>query len=232
MKPIYRPKGKAAEYAEWALNIYTGCTNGCEYCYAPKVLRKSREDFASASVREGIVAAVERQLTGGAFEDKMIHLCFTCDPYPNGVDTTPTREVIRLIKEAGAHVQILTKNPIAATQDLDLLDAGDMFGVTITGAPQKVEPYTDPPHRRLHVLENAKKRGIGTWVSCEPVYCPEDIYRLIEECDFIDLFKIGKLNYHESVIDWGEFGRICEELCQRYGRNYLIKESLRKEMEG
>ena len=31
MKPIYEPKGKAREYADLALNIYTGCPNGCEY---------------------------------------------------------------------------------------------------------------------------------------------------------------------------------------------------------
>lgn len=25
MKPIYEPKGKAKEYGDYALNIYTGC---------------------------------------------------------------------------------------------------------------------------------------------------------------------------------------------------------------
>ena len=26
MKPIYEPKGKAKEYGDYALNIYTGCS--------------------------------------------------------------------------------------------------------------------------------------------------------------------------------------------------------------
>ena len=232
MKPIYRPKGKAGEYADWALNIYTGCTHGCEYCYAPAVLRKSREAFSNVSARKGIVDAAERQLAGGGFEGETIHLCFTCDPYPSGVDTAPTREIIRLIHEAGAHVQLLTKRPAAAVQDFDLLGAGDMFGVTITGAGRRVEPFADAELTRLRALYTAWKfYGIGTWVSCEPVYDTEKIYRIIEGCDYIDLYKIGKLNYRPSDIDWREFGRRCEELCQRYGRNYLIKESLREIME-
>lgn len=31
MKPIYEPKGKAKEYGDYALNIYTGCPHRCYY---------------------------------------------------------------------------------------------------------------------------------------------------------------------------------------------------------
>ena len=31
MKPIYEPKGKAKEYGDYALNIYTGCPHSCYY---------------------------------------------------------------------------------------------------------------------------------------------------------------------------------------------------------
>ena len=30
---IYQPKGPAGEYTKWAINLYNGCSNGCEYCY-------------------------------------------------------------------------------------------------------------------------------------------------------------------------------------------------------
>ena len=46
MNPIYKPKGAAKEYGEYALNIYTGCPHRCFYCFAPRVLHKSKEDFA------------------------------------------------------------------------------------------------------------------------------------------------------------------------------------------
>lgn len=45
MKPIYEPKGKAKEYGDYALNIYTGCPHRCFYCFAPNVLHKDREAF-------------------------------------------------------------------------------------------------------------------------------------------------------------------------------------------
>ena len=40
MKPIYIPKGKAKEYGDYAINIYTGCPHECYYCFAPNVLHK------------------------------------------------------------------------------------------------------------------------------------------------------------------------------------------------
>ncbi len=231
MTPIYRPKGKAAEYASWALNIYTGCTHGCEDCYAPSVLRKSKDDFADVTVRKGVELAVMRQLEREDFAGETIHLCFTCDPYPTGIDTTPTREIIHMIHDAGAHVQILTKNPLGAELDFDLLGPEDMFGVTITGAPIEIEPNTGSAFHRVEILQRAKKRGIGTWVSCEPVYDVRTIYSLIRRGDFIDRFMIGKLNYHHSDIDWAVFGSYVEQLCKLYQREYVIKDSLRADME-
>lgn len=32
MKPLYVPKGKAKEYGDYAVNIYTGCPHRCYYC--------------------------------------------------------------------------------------------------------------------------------------------------------------------------------------------------------
>lgn len=37
LKVTYTPKGRAAEYSEYALNIYNGCNFGCKYCFAPLV---------------------------------------------------------------------------------------------------------------------------------------------------------------------------------------------------
>ena len=32
-KTIYKPKGAALEYSQWACNLYKGCSNRCDYCY-------------------------------------------------------------------------------------------------------------------------------------------------------------------------------------------------------
>ena len=237
MKPIYEPKGAAKEYGDYAINIYTGCPHRCYYCFAPGVLRRDREAFHShVEPRMGIVEAVKRQLGKEQITGKLIHLCFTCDPYPIGHDSVATREIIKAIKAAGNHAQILTKNGIGAQRDFDLLDSDDWFGITYAGyktnsvISPKEEPNAGWPIDRFRALVLAKNKDIRTWVSCEPVFNAEAIYRLIETGEYIDLFKIGKLNYHSSDINWHDFGHEAERLCKLHNRNYYIKDSLHQKM--
>jgi DNA repair photolyase len=234
-RPIYEPRTRAREYSDLAINIYKGCNHGCTYCYARKMAERytSKDCICSFNYpkpRPGIIEAVRNQLSGGKYRGKKIMLCFTCDPYPAEIDTMPTREVIKAIKDAGANVSVLTKGGIRALRDFDLYGEGDSFGVTVSCCNSTAEPNAAPWHERICALEIAHERGIKTWVSCEPVLNEFDIYHLIEMGDYIDFFKIGKLNYYPSDINWGEFGRECERLCKAYGRNYYIKEDLRKEM--
>lgn len=231
--PIYEPKGAAKEYGDLAVNIYTGCPHRCWYCYAPGVLHKVKEEFhANVEPRKNIVGKVRTQVEKEGITGKLIHLCFTCDPYPTGYDTTPTREIIKLLKEYGNHVQILTKGD--GSRDFDLLDGEDWYGITISGKPvdEGAEPGAIQPHKRLAILTNAFLTGIRTWVSFEPVIDAESVLSCIERHHkLFTKVKIGKLNYHPSDIDWAAFGREAEALCETLGIDYYIKDSLRKEMD-
>lgn len=241
MRPIYEPKGKAKEYGDLALNIYTGCPHKCYYCFAPNVLRKNKEQFHSCiEARKNIVEETRKQIKKENIHDKLIHLCFTCDPYPFGYDNTTTREIIKLLKETGNHVQILTKNGKDAMRDFDLLDENDWFGITYAGYNGPVynekyvpeaEPCAGTPYDRLYALKTAYDMDIKTWVSAEPVLAPEDVLDFIKETRCVDLWKIGKLNYHPSDVNWRDFGHNVENLLKSQGAKYYIKDSLRKEME-
>lgn len=226
MKPIYEPKGKAKEYGDYALNIYTGCPHRCFYCFAPNVLHKSREEFhTNVQPRAGIVEATKQQLEKENITGKLIHLCFTCDPYPTGYDTAPTREIIKAIKESGNNVQILTKGD--GSRDFDLLDENDWYGITLDGTESGIEWRA-----RVCALAEAHDRGIKTWISFEPVTDEKFFYFMLLMVESIaDKVKIGKLNYHKSSINWAEFGRKAEALCKECDIDYYIKESLRAEME-
>ena len=154
-------------------------------------------------------------------------MCFTCDPYPNGYDSSATREIIKILKEHGNHVQILTKGD--GYRDLDLLDENDWYGITIDGS-WYAESFSNA--QRISALEIAHMKGIKTWISFEPVLNAERVLGNIAICKrYADKIKIGKLNYHPSDIDWKKFGREAEALCQKLGIDYYIKESLRAEME-
>jgi hypothetical protein len=88
------------------------------------------------------------------------------------------------------------------------------------------------PDDRIQSLRVAKEREITTWVSFEPVIMPLYVYRLYEQTrDFVDLYKIGKMNHQESDVDWRAFGMKMVEMCERDGKKYIIKDALRKEME-
>ncbi len=229
MKPIYIPKGKAKEYGDYAINIYTGCPHECYYCFAPSVLRRDREKFHTNVIpREGIVEAVKKQIESEKITGKLIHLCFTCDPYPTGYDSTPTREIIKILKDSGNNVQILTKGD--GSRDFDLLDENDWYGITLDGIGNGRNPLWKA---RVDALAKAHSRGIKTWVSFEPVTNEKQFFIELHLVSLIvDKVKIGKLNYHHSNIDWKTFGEKAEDLCKKLNIDYYIKDSLRAEMEG
>lgn len=227
MKPIYKPKGAAAEYGDYAVNIYTGCPHRCYYCFAPNVLHLNREAFHSrVEPRKNVVEELRRQLEREQITGKLVHLCFTCDPYPTGHDTSATRAVIKTLKEYGNHVQILTKGD--GSRDFDLLDGKDWYGITYDGADSG--PYL--PGNRICDVFLARRHRVKTWCSFEPVIDANRVLECIKQYGMIfDRVKIGKLNYHPSDIGWAEFGREAEALCKELGLDYYIKSSLRAEMD-
>ena len=226
MNPIYEPKGKAKEYGDLALNIYNGCPHRCFFCYAPSVLKKDKEVFHSnVEPRAGIVEATHQQLERQKITGQTVHLCFTCDPYPTGYDSTPTREIIKLLKEYGNHVQILTKGN--GSRDFDLLDSNDWFGVTITGG-ETAEKLHDLSEQLIQAKALYK---INTWISFEPVIDVDSVLESLRNgAKAVDKVKIGKLNYFPSNINWHDFGHEAERICKEQGINYYIKEGLREEM--
>lgn len=235
MKPIYEPKGKAKEYGDLALNIYTGCPHKCTYCYAPLVLKKDRQAFHNCcEPRKNIVEETKKQLKRENIIGKEIFLCFTCDPFPYGHDHSTTYEIIKAIKNTGNTVAVLTKGYVDVSTLKQYFDKNDRFGITISCKTSKgsiEESGAFNALGRLSILKEVKKKiGCKTFISCEPVLDTEYIKHLIMTVDYCDEFRIGKLNYVKNDTNWKQFGIECEELCKQYNRNYLIKEGLRVEM--
>ncbi len=169
---IYRPTGRAREYAELAMNLYDGCPHGCQYCYAPALLHKTKEQFhAQAKTRlscDEIIQSAAEWSVGGD-ERRNVLLCFTCDPYPrNNVfagETMRTRQAIQILHNHGFNVTILTKGGNLARRDFDLLRPGDEFAVTLTTPPlmeaerEKWEPGAAPTMERAEAISNSFAEG-------------------------------------------------------------------------
>ena len=235
MSVIYEPRGQAREYAPLACNIYTGCDHGCTYCYAPSATYKSREQFACPKTRAGdFLKALKREAEKMAGCKDRVLLCFTCDPYQSlDVQAGLTRQTIRILHDNNIAVQVLTKGGRRALRDIHLFTDKDAFATTMTQitdeASAEWEPGAASPSDRIYTLKMFHAAGIPTWVSLEPVLNPEAALEIIRRTHaFVDLYKVGKLNYHPLAqqIDWHKFAQEAVTLLDSLGKRYYIKDSL------
>lgn len=230
MSVIYKPSGRALEYSELALNLGTGCTHGCDYCYAPacRYIEKSVY-FGGFTRKKGVINEIQKDLS--KLKSGKILLSFTHDPYQPGVEPL-TREAIRCIKKAGLNFQVLTKGGKRAEHDFDLYGEGDSFATTLTFSdPErslKIEPGAATPDDRIETIKNAYDSGIDTWVSFEPVLDDQSVFDLYEKTkSFVNLYKVGKVSrYPSTVKDWRAFGNEIIKRMNDDGKAYYIKKDL------
>lgn len=239
MRVIYVPKGRALEYSLLAINIYKGCTHGCFYCFARKMMESFSDDnFGKPVARAGLLDSLIDQAPRYAGTDKRVLLCFTCDPYqPLNDKEKLTRSVIKVLKENNIPFQVLTKGGLRATKDFDLYQEGDAFATTLTYADKyesaKKEPGAALPAERIEAIQVAHEGKIETWVSLEPIMDVEQTLELIRMTQgFVDLYKIGKLNHFRSEINWREFGIKAIDLCHKLQKRYYVKNDLAESLNG
>lgn len=246
MSILYIPKGRAMEYSLLAASGFLGCPHCCLYCFNPNGLHKTAEEFGKVKHRYKVLEILEndlKHLTDPAFKNERVLLSFTCDPYPSGIDTMVTRDMIELLHRYDHPVCILTKGGLRSLRDLDLLGKNDQYATTLTFTDEtlreKYEPGAAPAAERIAVLQEAHDQGIFTWVSCEPVIMPRQTLQLIRDtARYVDHFKVGKLNHNNpdnpqyipeaSGIDWAMFGSEAIDLLQRLRKSYYIKNDLRR----
>lgn len=237
MEAIYKPSGRAAEYAHLALNHYIGCDHRCVYCYAPAALRVTREAFHNkVEPRKDILARVRTDAAMLSGTDQRVLLSFACEPYPQ-IDSRLglTREILKVFVHNDVPFTVLTKAGELAFRDFAMYRAGlDAFAVTLTtiddATAAEIEPGAAPPSERMAMLETAHDRGIETWVSLEPVIEPMESLKIITATHkYVDLYKIGKLNHQKSTVtadEWCGFARRAVNLCVATGSAYYLKSSL------
>lgn len=243
MNVIYKPKGRALEYAPYACNLYMGCTHGCKYCYAPGCVRKKAEDWHLGAVaRTNIVELFEKDvkwLSENLPDDnnRRVLFCFLSDPYqPLETKLHLTRKCIKVAQRNGVKIDILTKGSYArVSKDFDLMkEAGVHLGVTLAFVDDKKrkewEPNAGSVEDRLRILEEAHRKGIYTWVSMEPVIDPDEAL-LVIDCahKFVNFWKVGKLNHNKVVedsVDWRKFAKSVTERLDKYKASRYIKAGL------
>jgi DNA repair photolyase len=238
---IYEPNGRAKEYSELAANLYSGCDHACVYCYAPLATRKKRENFVIPKARDAVIRkflddAIELESRN---EKRPVLLSFTTDPYQKIDEKLQlTRQAIQILHSHNMKVSILTKGGKRSERDFDLLANNpelSEYGTSLVFIDESIrtqmEPGASSTKERINALKKAHEKGIFTYVSLEPVWFPKDALKLVDETkNFVDLYKVGKLNYNaqQKNVDWKKFRHEVIEKIEKYGNNYYIKKDLEK----
>lgn len=181
-KAIYNPSGAAKEYAPWACNFYTGCSNDCAYCYCKRgvmshvwspapMLKKCFKDEEHAI--ETFTTELEKNID--QLREHGLFFSFTTDPMlPETLDFHMNAVCIAI--DHDVPVQILTKR--ADFLDYWIFSEKSIFnpekkkliaiGFTLTGHDE-LEPYASTNMERIKSMLYLHKQGFKTFASIEPV---------------------------------------------------------------
>ena len=209
MAIIYKPKGKAAEYAPWAANFYNGCSNRCEYCYnrhcqAKALLGKDEPTLKKAFKDEDqAFEAFRKELRRKANQirwDGGLFFNFVSDPCLS--ETWKLNlNCIRYAILIGVPCRVLTKRAEAAR----ILDPYNVFlseddydylkvGFTLTGRDD-LEPGASTNAERIEAMKALHEKGVSTWASIEPVIDIMASAKMIaDSVEWCDEYRIGLLS--------------------------------------
>lgn len=215
MKTIYKPKGKAGEYAQYACNFYTGCSNDCDYCYCKRGvmarlwddkphLRKRFKDTTDAYgqfIDDLLKHSDEIKQGGGIF------FSFTTDP------CLPETQQLTMVcanyamEDHGIPCYILTKcvsKEFEKTlREFAFYGYNIAVGYTLTGR-DGLEPNASSNEERIEAMKRIHDMGIKTFASIEPIIdFPNAMYVMRKTFGYCDLYKVGlrsgvKKNYYKD----------------------------------
>lgn len=172
---IYQPSGAAREHSPFALNIFSGCPNGCKYCYVPRIFARNlsyrhNDVFLKKDITaKDIWKEVERFAKTSNREEQIL-LSFTGDIFC-GLEKEKVAEVLQALNHYELNFSVLTKRPQNAVEFVSYFQHNEKskFGVSLTFHDEQKsrewEPLADTPQERLQALSYFKQAGVTTWAS-------------------------------------------------------------------
>lgn len=249
-KAIYTPTGKAGEYAKYACNFYTGCSNGCTYCYLKKGIGKKvlggdvptlKKCFANGqdAINVFFKELIDPQTNDVKADIKKHGIFFTFSSDPCLPETSALNfAVINSAMSLGVPIQLLTKcaDWIDTEQGMDmLLHAAATnrllsVGFTLTGRDD-LEQNAAPNAERIKAMKRIHDMGIRTFSSIEPVVDFAASERcIVETLGFCDHYKIGLMSGKRDY-DKAQMRQFVVRCCghiSRVGATAYFKQSIVK----
>jgi len=168
-----------SKLTDYVINPYTGCSHGCQYCYADFIKRFQHISdkwgnfvYAKINCPELLEKELEKNKPGTIFMSSV------CDCYmPEEEKFRLTRKIFEIIttsKYKGKFkIEVLTKSKLAQ-RDFDLFKQLNLkLGMSINQLNKKtasiIEPSASSPEERIETLIKAKTQGIKIYGFISPV---------------------------------------------------------------
>lgn len=233
------------EYGDYTINHVLGCAHGCKYpCYAFMMKKrfgqvKSYEDWCEPAVVENTLELLDAEIPCYKDKIKMLHLCFTTDPFMYEYDEICdlSLKAISKLNAAGIPCSVLTKGVLPA--ELAQYSKENEYGITLVSLDERfreeTEPGSAPYDLRLQALRALHDQGCKTWVSIEPYPTPnlvqQDLADILEAVSFVDRIIFGRMNYNKEVSAYKEHKQFFNEkvaevieFCEGREISYHIKD--------
>ena len=235
---------------DWVINPYIGCEHGCKHCYCPAMPgvkftnggRSQREWGKYIFPKEDLIERLKKELKTFDPHKKAtewgkgtILLSFLTDCYsPIEAKLGLTREILKLVLEAGHHVRIQTRSALVE-RDFDILTAYRdqvLLGTSLPYLEDKLarilEPGATAPTRRVKMLEKAVECGLDVYVAIAPVM-PFHRLNTVEEV----LEKIAPLEpvevFSEVLNPMGDNVKMMNEVLAKAARKERVSELYRQQ---
>lgn len=201
------------EYGDYTLNHVFGCAHGCRYpCYAFLMAKrfgkiKSYEEWLKPYIVGNSLELLDNEIPKYKNKVKMLHLCFTSDPFMFGYQDIRdlSLAIIQKCNKNQINCSVLTKGILPI--ELSNLSHHNEYGITLVSLDEdfrsSMEPNTASIKERIDSLKALHDLGCKTWVSIEPYPTPniidQNIMDVLSRISFVDKIIFGRMNYNPQV---------------------------------
>lgn len=203
-------KGFMGAY-DYTLNPYSGCSFGCNYCYAAFFSRSTidKDNWGNwLRVKENALQLLVKKRKKPLI-DKTIYMSSVTDPYqPIEKDLELTRSILKeLVSYHKVRLVIQTRSHLA-TRDIDLFKQFEVIQVnmTITTDSEVVrkafEPLCPSNKVRIKAIKEITEAGVPTCITMTPLLPVENVFNFTEELLATGVKKFIVQPFHQ---DKGKF---------------------------
>lgn len=169
---------------DYTLNPYSGCSFGCNYCYASSFVKETTKKDTWGRWVEVKRNALDllKTLRKKPIINKTIYISSVTDPYqPIEKDLKLTRDLLtELLEHHQTKIVIQTRSPLVE-RDIDILSQFKHIQVnmTVTTDSERIrkmfEPYCTANQKRLDTVRVLSAAGVKTCVTMTPLLPVENV---------------------------------------------------------